>query len=390
MSDLTPLRVGFIPLVDAAVLIAAADRGFAAEEGLALDLVREVSWSNVRDKLKLGHFDAAHILAPLPIAETLGLDYARVPLTVPFTLNLNGNSIIVNTETAAALAGHADGDLTDPAVSGAALKRLIAARRQAGLDPLTFGMTFPVSTHNYILRFWMAAAGVDPDQDVRLVVLPPPYMVDSLQSGHVQGFCVGAPWPSVAVRAGLGHILHMGTDILETCPEKVLAVRAEWAEEKSETLLRFVRALVRAAAWCAASENRAELACLLAAPARVAVEPEVILRILEGRLQVDASGRIRENPRYLVIESNSASRPDPRHALWLYAQMLRWGQATYDPADTAVVTRVFRPDLFDAALRSMTAPPAVEDGIGAFAGPAFDSTDVPGHLAAWSIGARIG
>ena len=390
MSDLIPLRVGFIPLVDAAVLIAAADRGFAAEEGLALDLVREVSWSNVRDKLKLGHFDAAHILAPLPIAETLGLDYARVPLTVPFTLNLNGNSIIVNTETAAALAGHADGDLTNPAVSGAALKRLVAARREAGLDPLTFGMTFPVSTHNYILRFWMAAAGVDPDRDVRLVVLPPPYMVDSLQSGHVQGFCVGAPWPSVAVKAGLGHILHMGTDILETCAEKVLAVRADWAEANAETVTRLTRALIRAAAWCATPENRVELACLLAAPTRVAVEPEVILRALEGRIQVDASGRIRENSRYLVIESRSASRPDPRHALWLYAQMLRWGQATYDPAHTAAVRGVFRPDLFDAALRSITAPPTVEDGIGAFAGPTFDAADLPGHLAAWPIGARIG
>jgi NitT/TauT family transport system ATP-binding protein len=236
----------------------------------------------------------------------------------------------------------------------------------------------------------MAASGVDPDQDVRLVVLPPPYMVDSLQSGHVQGFCVGAPWPSVAVKAGLGYILHMGTDVLETCPEKVLAVRADWAEANAETVMCLTRALIRAAAWCATPENRVELACLLSAPTRVAVEPEVILRALEGRIQVDASGRVRENSRYLVIESRSASRPDPRHAQWLYAQMLRWGQATYDPAHTAAVTGVFRPDLFDAALRSITAPPTVEDGIGAFAGPTFDAADVPGHLAAWSIGARIG
>jgi NitT/TauT family transport system ATP-binding protein len=130
-GDLVPVRAGFIPLVDATVLIAAADRGFAADEGLALGLVREVSWSNVRDKLKLGHFDAAHILAPLPIAETLGLDYARVPMTAPFSLNLNGNSIIVDLEAAAALTDLADGDLTDPAVSGAALKRLITIWKAA-------------------------------------------------------------------------------------------------------------------------------------------------------------------------------------------------------------------------------------------------------------------
>jgi NitT/TauT family transport system ATP-binding protein len=387
-GDLVRLRAGFIPLVDAAVLIVAADRGFAAEEGLALDLVREVSWSNVRDKLKLGHFDAAHVLAPLPIAETLGVDYARVPMTVPFALNLNGNSIIVNTETAEALASWADGDLTDPAVSGASLKRLIGARRQASLDPLTFGMTFPVSTHNYLLRFWMAAAGIDPDRDVRLVVLPPPYMVDSLRSGHVQGFCVGAPWPSVAVEAGLGQILHFGTDIIATCPEKVLAVRSDWADAHPDLVLRLTRALIRAAAWCATPENRVEMAYLLSAAARVDVAPEIILRILEGRLRVDASGRVRENARYMIVESRTASRPDSRHALWLYAQMVRWGQTNYDPVQAAAAAATYRADVFDAALRSMTAPPVVQDGLGAFAGPPFDPDDIAGHLQAWSNGAR--
>jgi NitT/TauT family transport system ATP-binding protein len=389
-ADLIPVRAGFIPLVDAAVLIAAADRGFAAEEGLALELVREMSWSNVRDKLKLGHFDVAHILAPLPIAETLGLDYARVPMTVPFVLNLNGNSIIVNTETAQALSDHAEGDLTDPMVSGAALRRLVAARQRASLAPLTFGMTFPFSTHNYLLRFWMAAAGIDPGRDVRLVVLPPPYMVDSLRSGHVQGFCVGAPWPSVAVEAGLGQILHFGTDVVATCPEKVLATRADWAEAHGDAMLRLTRSLIRAAAWCATPENRVELAYLLAAPARVDVAPEIILRILEGRLRIDSAGRVRENSRYLVIESRSAPRPDARHALWLYAQMVRWGQAAYDPAQAAAAAATYRADIFDTALRSMTAPPVVEDGLGAFTGPPFDPDNIAAHLRAWPIGGRAG
>ena len=136
----------------------------------------------------------------------------------------------------------ADGDVADPMVSARALARVVADATPAGRDPLTFGMTFPFSTHNYHLRFWMAAGGVDPDEDVRLVVLPPPYMVESLANGHVDGFCVGAPWNSVAVDLGIGHILHFVSDILRAAAEKVLAVRSSWAEEHPDAL----RALIRA------------------------------------------------------------------------------------------------------------------------------------------------
>src|SRR6185503_19758912 len=123
------------------------------------------------------------------------------------------------------------GDATDPMATALALARVVANRRKSGAEPLTFGMTFPFSTHNYQLRFWMAAGGVDPDEDVRLVVLPPPYMVDSLANGHVDAFCVGAPWNSVAVDLGVGHILHFVSDILVRAAEKVLAVRQSWSEK---------------------------------------------------------------------------------------------------------------------------------------------------------------
>ncbi len=373
------IRAGFIPLVDAAVLVAAADRGFAAAEDVDLELVREVSWSNIRDKLKLGHFEAAHLLAPMAIAESLGLDYAKVPLSAPVVLSQNGNSILLGNETFAALSDLTDGDLDDPAVSGAALKRLVAARAAKDEEKLTFGMTFPFSAHNYLLRFWMAAAGVDPDEDVRLVVLPPPYMVDGLSSGHVHGFCVGAPWPSVGVEAGIGRIIHFGTDILATCPEKVLAVRSAWADDNGRAVNALTRALIRATAWCATPENRGELAHMLAAPNRLNVAPDLVARALQGRLKVDPQGRVRENARYLVIDSAMA-RPEARQALWLYAQMVRWGQAGLADDHIQTVKTCFSPDIYDAALASMTQRPARDDGIGAFAGPPFDPADISSFL----------
>ena len=242
----TRLRIGFIPLVDAVTLIVAVDNGFAKTEGLSVELVREVSWSNVRDKLNIGLFDAAHLLSPVVIASSLGIGHVRVPLIAPFNLGLNGNAITVSPKLYAALAARADGNLSDPAVSARALAREVAERNATGGEPITFGMTFPFSNHNYQLRFWMAAGGIDPDEDVRLVVLPPPYMVESLASGHVDGFCVGAPWNSVAVESGVGRILHFGSEIIARASEKVLAVRERWANDNPEPLRALIRALAHA------------------------------------------------------------------------------------------------------------------------------------------------
>src|ERR1700757_2802774 len=241
------LHVGFIPLVDAAALIVAVDNGFAAAEGLDVTLVREVSWSNIRDKLNVGLFDAAHLLAPVAIASSLGIGHVKLPIAAPFNLGMNGNAITVSPALHAAIMAELDGDRFDPMATARALARVVAARRRGGAEPLTFAMTFPFSTHNYQLRFWMAAGGVDPDEDVRLVVLPPPFMVDSLASGHVDGFCVGALWNSVAVDHGVGHILHFVSDILVRAAEKVLAVRQNWAEKNPDTLAGLGGAPQRAA-----------------------------------------------------------------------------------------------------------------------------------------------
>jgi ABC-type nitrate/sulfonate/bicarbonate transport system substrate-binding protein len=382
-----PLCIGFIPLVDAAALIVAVDKGFAAAEGLDVTLVREVSWSNVRDKLNIGLFDAAHLLAPVAIASSLGLGHVKVPIVAPFNLGLNGNAITVSPVLHAAIMSEISGDRFDPMATALALSRVVAARRRSGAEPLTFGMTFPFSTHNYQLRFWMAAGGVDPDEDVRMVVLPPPYMVDSLANGHVDAFCVGAPWNSVAVDLGVGHILHFVSDILVRAVEKVLAVRQNWSEKNPELLAALIRAHVRAAAFIEAPQNRAEVARILAQPERIGVDADVILRTLDGRLKISPDGTMRESSRYLLVGREGAGRPDPVQAAWLYAQMVRWGQAGISPDAIDVAKAVFRPDLYDAALGlEGNAGKASSDAIGAFAGPAFDPSDIAGHLAAFKIG----
>ena len=383
---MTKLRIGFIPLADATALLVAVDKGFCAHEGLDIELVREVSWSNVRDKLNIGLFDAAHLIAPVAIASSLGLGHVKVPIIAPFGLGVNGNAITVSPALRAALGEGAEGDIRDPMVSAKALARVVAERKARSEEPLTFGMTFPFSTHNYHLRFWMAAGGVDPDEDVRLVVLPPPHMVESLQNKHVDAFCVGAPWNSVAVDLGIGHILHFVSEILTHAMEKLLAVRQRWADDNPEVLMRLVRAHRRAADFVEQVENHAEVAALLAAPNRIGVAPEVILRTLDGRLKVSPEGAYRTDSRYLLVGREGAARPDPRQAAWLYAQMVRWGQAPLSAEMLAAAKAVCRPDLYDAALAGADRPAAAPaDGIGAFAGPPFDADDIEAHLAAWTI-----
>jgi NitT/TauT family transport system ATP-binding protein len=382
----TPLHVGFIPLVDAAALIVAVDKGFAAEEGLDVTLVREVSWSNVRDKLNIGLFDAAHLLAPVAIASSLGIGHVKVPIVAPFNLGINGNAITVSPALHAAIMAELNGDRFHPMATALALARVVAARRKRGAEPLTFAMTFPFSTHNYQLRFWMAAGGVDPDEDVRLVVLPPPFMAETLAGGQIDGFCVGAPWNSIAVDRGVGHILHFVSDILVRAAEKVLAIRQGWADRNPEVVAALVRAAGRGSAFV--EENRAEAARILAQPERIGVDAELILRSLDGRLKISPDGTMRESGRYLLVNREGADRPDPVQAAWLYAQMVRWGQTSISPEALKTAMAVFRPDLYDAALGQSGGAAGAPGLFGAFTGPAFDPADIGAYLASFAVPRR--
>jgi two-component system, oxyanion-binding sensor len=382
----TSLQIGFIPLIDAAGLIVAVEKGFTKAEGLDVTLLREVSWSNVRDKLNIGLFDAAHLLAPVPIASSLGLGHIKVPIVAPLNLSFNGNAITVSPALHAAIGTEIDGDRLDPMATAQALSRVVATRRRNGGEPLTFGMTFPFSTHNYQLRFWMAAGGIDPDEDVRLVVLPPPFMVDSIASGQIDGFCVGAPWNSIAVDRGVGQILHFGSDIMQRAAEKVLATRQLWAEKNPQTLAALVRAVFRAAEFVEAAENRDEVARILSRNEYIGVDAAVIMRTLEGRLKIAPDGTIRESGRYMLLAKEDASTPDPVQAAWLYAQMVRWRQTPMSAEGLKTAQGVFRSDLYRAALGHEGKRQTPSQAIGTFAGPAFD----PGNIEAYLAGLRLG
>ncbi|MEJ1157107.1 CmpA/NrtA family ABC transporter substrate-binding protein [Prosthecomicrobium sp. N25] len=375
------LRVGFIPLVDCAPLLVAHERGFAAAEGLDLDLVRETSWANIRDRIVLGHFDAAHMLAPMTIAANLALGHLKAPVVTPFVLNLGGNAVAVSTAVHTRMReGGGAVSLADPAATGAALARAIRAGAARGEAPLTLAMVYPFSGQNYELRHWLAAAGVDPDRDVRLVVVPPPFMVDALTAGQVDGFCVGAPWPSLSVDAGVGCLVATKSAILPKSPEKVVGVRESWAERHPDRLARLVRALDRAAAWCDDPANHEDLAAILARPGYLGVPAEIVMRSLSGLLRTEQGGAAVHAPDYIIFHRGGANRPEAAHALWLATQMLRWGQAADPDAAYAAARRSFRADLYDAALGRGAAEPVT--GLTPFDGLRFDAADPAAYLAA--------
>lgn len=374
------LAIGFIPLTDAAVLVAAAKLGFAATEGLKLDLHREVSWANIRDKVNVGLLDGAHMLAPLAIASSLGLGHVRVPLVAPFALNLNGSAITLSHPVYEAMeaTGH---DLSSGLGVAQALGDTVRARAARGLEPLTFSTVYTFSTHTYMLRHVLAAGGLDPDRDVRLVVVPPPFTVESLRSGLIHGFCVGSPWNAVAVEAGVGRIALLGPEIFGWAPEKVLGVHARFAEAEPDVLRCLVRALHAAARWCETAANRAELAHLLSHTEFLGLPAETLGRILQGRLDTTQAGLPRENRDFLVLHRDGASRPDARHAAWIYAQMVRAGQTAFSAAGAAEAGAVYRADIYDAALGTapVSSGPA-GDPVNTRFGEPFTPDDVEDYL----------
>jgi NitT/TauT family transport system ATP-binding protein len=380
MTSLRPVRIGFMPLVDAASLIVAVDKGFAAAEGLEVALVREVSWSNIRDRLGIGDYDAAHLLAPMSIAATLGLNQVEFPLVSTLNLAANGNAITVSASLHARLLAVADGDMADPSVSARALREIVREDERRGTEPPTFAMTFPFSMHNYQLRYWMAEGGVDPDKDLRLVVLPPPFMAANLANGQIDGFCVGAPWNAVAVASAGGVVLHPGCAIFNPAPEKTLAMRENVVERDPGLVCALLRACLAAAEFVTAPENRDEVAAILARPDRVGVDAQTLHRILGGRWGATVADR---DDNYLMFGDRTSGRPDPGQAAWLFAQMARWGQTRVSAEALRKAKRVFDPTFFDRVTGSgaQTHPPR----IAAFAGPPFEADAIESYVGAFPI-----
>ncbi|MBW6422046.1 ABC transporter substrate-binding protein [Rhizobium sp. XQZ8] len=345
------LCVGFIPLVDASVLIAAAEFGFARKEGLTLDLVKDVSWANVRDRLAFRQFDIAHMLSPMPVASMLGLGSNPSPTITPFSLGRGGNAITLSTRLFERMREVGGISENASALENAkALAKVLAAMKARGEPLPMLGVTYPFSSHNYEFRYWLAAGGIDPDKDVKLVVVPPPLTSDALVAGAIDGFCVGAPWNMIASERGVGRIVAAKQDIWPSAPEKVVAMRPEWAESHPEIVSRLIVALDAAAHWCDAAENHDALAEALADPRYIAAPVEIIRHVLAGEFSLDAKGNRRIIPDYFRFHRDFANYPKPGHALWIYSQMIRWGQAQLSEEGLRAAAGTYRPDLYQAAL----------------------------------------
>jgi NitT/TauT family transport system ATP-binding protein len=367
----------FVPLVDCAVLVAAREEGFAAAEGIDLTLVKEPSWASLRDHVSLGHVDCAHALAPLPVALTLGVGQVRVDCVVPFVLNRGGNAITLANALVAEMTTLDADALATPARAGRALAAAVS-RREA---PLTLGMVFPFSNHNFDLRYWLAAAGVHPDRDVRLVAIPPPLMVDSLRAGLVDGFCVGEPWNSLAVGEGLGSVVATQAQLFPGAAEKVLAVRTEFAESSSERMSRLLRALDRAAAWADDAVQHPALAAHLARPDYLDVPQPLIAAALNGRLPFGLQSP-RDDRDFMYFHRRAANLPSMADGLWSYAQMVRWGQLAPSPRQQRLAGAVFRSDLYRRTVA--VAGPEPSQSL-SFDRIAFSANDVPGYLRRFSV-----
>lgn len=353
MSEKPRIRLGFMPLLDAAIPIVASEMGFAERHGITIELVRETSWANIRDRLAIGHFEAAHALAPMPIAAALGLAPFDAPLIAPMMLGHGGNAITISDSLWHDLRIVAPvARVNDPVEMGAALKTLIAARAKAGLPPLVLAVVHPYSSHNYELRYWLAACGIDPDRDIRIAIVPPPFMPDALSSGRIDGFCVGEPWNTRAARLGPGRIILTKPAIWRNSPEKVLALNAGWAAQRPDIARALLVAVLEAAHWCGAVENRAQVAALLGRPDRLDVPTADLLPALEGRLRM-ADDLEHSVPDMLVFAANQANMPWKDHALWYLSQMWRWGQADPGPQEVQKVLASFRPDLYRQAAKSL-------------------------------------
>ncbi|MGC3983183.1 MAG: CmpA/NrtA family ABC transporter substrate-binding protein [Steroidobacteraceae bacterium] len=347
------LIIGFVPLLDCATLVAAVNKGFTAAEGLEITLVRETSWANIRDRIMVGHFDAAQMLGPMTVASSLGIGHLTFPMIAPIALGLGGNAITVSNSLWQSMQDQGAQLGAGPTQQGKALQQVVAQRARDQQPPLNLGMVYPFSCHNYELRYWLAASGIDPDRDVNLVVIPPPLLVAALREGQVDGFCVGEPWNSLAVEAGVGTIVTSGHAIWRLSPEKVLGCRSDWADRHPEQLAGLIRAIYKAAQWCEQPDNHAELALLLAQPRYVGAPTEILRRTLGCKLRLSSDSEPVHIPEFFVPSRHTATFPWASHALWFYTQMVRWQQTPFSVANMAVARATYRPDLYRNALKKL-------------------------------------
>jgi nitrate/nitrite transport system substrate-binding protein len=369
------LKLGFIKLTDMAPLAIAKEKGFFAEEGLNVTLEPQANWKVLLDGVVSNQLDGAHMLAGQPIAATIGLG-TKADLIAPLSLDLNGNAITLSNKVWAmiepGLPKGADGKPRHP-ISAAALKPVVAKWKSEG-KRFPMGMVFPVSTHNYEVRYWLAAGGLNPGYytpgdikgttaaDVQLSVTPPPQMPATLEAGTIEGYCVGEPWNQAAVKKKIGVPVITDDEIWKDNPEKVFGLRRDFAEKNPKTTAALLRALIKAQQWLDAEggKNRAEAVKILSQPNYVGADEDVIAASMTGQFTY-APGDTRPAPGFNIFFDKYAGYPFYSDAIWYLTQMRRWGQIAEDQSDQwyfDTAEAVYRPDLYLTAAKSL-----VEEGV---------------------------
>lgn len=373
-------KIGFLPLVDATLPIVAHEFGFAEKHGVSIELVRDPSWATVRDRLIYGQTDAAHLLAPLAIATSLGFDRAATPLGAPFMLGLNGNAISVSPRIAALMNIDSTATLSDAALSGKAFADVARSERDKGRK-LRLAVVHRYSSHNYMLRYWLAACGCDPEQDVEIIVVPPPFIAEAFAAGEIDGSCVGEPWNSVAVERGEGIIIAVTSQIWSRGVEKLLGFRQTTLDERRADVEALLRALQEAGKVVADPARVMEVAEVLSRSAYIDQPSELIARALLNRLSLSRNGMEMKINDFLLLHREAANFPWRSQAMWLYSQMVRWGHAPLDESGFAAAAAVFRPDIYRSALAGTDAilPGASAKVEGAISNP-LGASSVKGRL----------
>ncbi|WP_421996140.1 CmpA/NrtA family ABC transporter substrate-binding protein [Reyranella sp.] len=357
------LKFGFIKLTDMVPLAIAKEKGFFEDEGLFVTLEPQANWKVLLDRVITGELDGAHMLAGQPIAATIGFG-TKAHVITPFSMDLNGNGITVSNEVWAEMKKHvpagADGKPVHP-IKASALKPVIEKMKAEG-KPFKMGMVFPVSTHNYELRYWLASGGIHPGfysktdvsgqikAEALLSVTPPPQMPSTLQAGTINGYCVGEPWNQQAVFKGIGVPVITDYEIWKNNPEKVFGLTAEFAAKNPNTVLALTKALIRAAMWLDADGNahRAEAAKIISKPEYVGADYEVIANSMTGTFEYE-KGDKRQVPDFNVFFRYNATYPYFSDAVWYLTQMRRWGQIAEQKPDAwygETARQVYRPDLY--------------------------------------------
>jgi nitrate/nitrite transport system substrate-binding protein len=377
------LKLGFIKLTDMAPLAIAKEKGYFAEEGLNVTLEAQANWKVLLDGVIGGQLDGAHMLAGQPLAATIGYG-TEAPLIAPLSLDLNGNGITVSNEVwdliRPDLPENADGNPEHP-ISASVLKPVIEQFAQQGKE-FNMGMVFPVSTHNYELRYWLAAGGIEPGYyeaggdavgvvaaEVPLSVTPPPQMPATMSAGTIDGYCVGEPWNQAAVAQGIGVPIATDQHVQTLNPEKVFGLREDFATTNPETTKALLRAIIKAQQWLDENDNanREEAVEILARPDYVGADFEVIAASMTGVFTFE-QGDTRPAPDFNIFFRKFAGYPYYSDAIWYLTQMRRWGQIDADQTDDwyfDTAASVYRPDLYMAAAESL-----VDEGV-------VDAADIP-------------